>query len=163
MLRLLGGALILVGGIQLRGMILSASRRELQTQYELRDALVQLEKEVKFTLTPMPKLLMSGDFGPNVSAFFAAVCDDLRLEKTLAESWSAQAQSLPLPRRIKERFTRLGLSLSGDEESVRQALVLMAEELSESTENQERTQRDRERLTTGLCMSASIMLALVLI
>lgn len=163
MLRLLGGGMILAGGILLRGTILSASRRELQTQCELRDALMLLEKEIKFTLTPMPKLLMSENFGASVSEFFAAICNDLQREKTLAQSWSTHAQDLALPQRIKGRFARLGRSLSGDEDSVRQALALMAETLSESIETQERTQRDRERLTTMLCISASIMLVLVLI
>lgn len=163
MLRLFGAGMILAGGILLRGTILSASRRELQTQCELRDALMLLEKEIKFTLTPMPKLLMSENFGASVSEYFSAVCEDLRMEKTLAESWSAHAQNLALPQRIKERFVRLGRSLDGDEESVRQALVLMAEVLSESIETQERTQCERERLTTMLCISASIMLALMLV
>ena len=44
MLRLFGGVLILGGGMLLRGTLLSASRRELQTQYELREALMLLEK-----------------------------------------------------------------------------------------------------------------------
>lgn len=39
----------------------------------------------------------------------------------------------------------------------------MAEVLSESIETQERTQCERERLTTMLCISASIMLALMLV
>ena len=63
MLRLFGGVLILGGGMLLRGTLLSASRRELQTQYELREALMLLEKEITFTLTPLPKLLLRKDFG----------------------------------------------------------------------------------------------------
>ena len=162
MVRLLGGVLIISSGLLLRGTILRASRRELETQRELRDALLLLEKEIKFTLMPLPKLLRM-EFGCCVSAFFSAVSDDLCSEKTLSESWQTHTQRLFLPQRIKLRFARLGADLVGEEESIRRTLLLMAEELSESMEAQERTQRERERLTTALCLSGSFLLVLVLL
>ena len=163
MLRLFGGVLILGGGMLLRGTLLSASRRELQTQYELCEALMLLEKEITFTLTPLPKLLLRKDFGTCAGAFFTAVSGELCLGKTLAQSWFDCAQALSLPPRIKERFARLGANLGGDENGVRRTLQLMAEELSGSIGTQERAQRERERLTTVLCLSASLILVLVLL
>lgn len=163
MLRLLGGVLIVSGGILLRETILRAARKELQTQRELRDALLQLEKEIKFTLTPLPKLLLRDDFEPYAAQYFRKVGRDLLRGETLAESWAAHAQTLSLPQRIRDRFARLGVSLSGEEESVRRTLLLMVSELSESIEAQERIRRERERLTTVLCISISLMLVLLLI
>lgn len=163
MLRLAGGTLILFAGVLLRGALLGGAREELRTLRTMRDALLALEREIALTLAPLPELLSRGGFGEAADAFFAAVSDAVQSGQTLGDAWRDAAQRIFLPNGQKTRFARLGSMLGGGEESVRRTLLFAADELSRTIEAREREKRERERLTTALCFSGSLLLAMILI
>ena len=163
MLRGIGAILIIGSGLLLRGTILSKARREERTIRGLRDALLALEREIALNLTPLPVLFTRGGYGEIADAFFSSVSKGLRAGGTLRDCWAASAQALPLPRSEKERVAHFGALLGGDEEAVRRALRAMADELSAALEVRERGRAQRERVTTALCVSASMFLLLILL
>lgn len=163
MLRLAGGALILAGGVLLRGALLAGAREELRTLRVMRDALLALEREIALTLSPLPEILSRGGFGTAADAFFFAVHRDIQSGQTLAEAWADAVQALSLPQEQKARFARLGAILGGGEESVRRTLLSVADELSCAIDARERRRQEQERLTTALCLSGSALLVLILI
>ena len=163
MLRGIGAMAILGAGLMLRGTILSKARREERTMRALRDALLTLEREIALNLTPLPVLFARGGYGEIADALLASVSEGLRAGGTLRDCWAASAQSLTLPQAVKERVAHLGAMLGGDEEAVRCALRTMADELSAAMEVRERGRAQRERVTTAICVSASMFLLLILI
>ena len=162
MLRTVGAGLICGAGLLLRTSLLAAHRAETDTVRDLRDALLALEREVALTLTPLPALFLRGGFGKTADAFFTQVAQEIHAGKTLAESWAECSGALMLPQEVKLRVVRLGAHLGGDEESVRRALLASAQELSGVLERREREQSSRERITTALCLSGSLLLLLLL-
>ena len=163
MLRGIGAILIIGSGLLLRGTIMSKARREERTMQGLRDALLAIEREIALTLTPLPALFARGGCGEIADTFFISVSEGLRAGGTFARCWAVSAQTLTLPQTVKERVAYFGASLGGDEESVRRALRSMADELSAALEARERERAQRERVTTALCVSASVFLLLILI
>ena len=129
----------------------------------LRDALLAIEREIALTLTPLPALFTRGGYGDAADAFFMSVSEGLHAGGVLRSCWAVSAQTLTLPQTVKERVAHFGASLGGDEESVRRALRTMADELSAALEARERERAQRERVTTALCVSASVFLLLILI
>ena len=156
--------MVIVGaGLLLRGTILSKARREERTMRSLRDALLALEREIALNLTPLPTLFARGGYGEAADGFFASVGEGLRAGRTLRDCWAASADALTLPRAVKERVAHLGATLSGDEDGVRRSLLFMADELSKALEARECERAQRERVTTAVCVSASVFLLLILI
>ena len=155
--------LILGAGFRLRGTILSKSRRSERTLRQMRDALLALEREIAFALTPLPMLFARGGYGEAVDAFFASVSGGLRAGGTLASCWAASTETLTLPLSLKDRVARFGTTLGGDEEGVRRALRAMADELTDALEMYRRERSGRERITTALCVSGSVLLLLILL
>lgn len=163
MLRGIGAMAILGAGLMLRATILSKTRREERTMRALRDALLALEREIALNLTPLPVLFTRGGYGEATDAFFASVSEGLRAGGALRDCWAVSASELALPQAERERVAHLGTMLDGDEEAVRRALRAMADELSIALEARKRERAQRERVTTAICVSASVFLLLILL
>lgn len=161
MIRWLGAALILCGGLLTRHTLLCGQRRVQQTRRELAAAFEAMEAEIRALLTPIPTLLRRSR-GESVEAFFAFVSMELSRGAALPEAWERASAELALPEDERETVAALGERLSGTEESVCAALKLAAASLRQSYERFELERRENERLTTSICISISLFLTILL-
>lgn len=161
-LRWLGAGLILSGGLLTRHALLGEARRVQQTRRELAEAFEEMEAEIRLLLTPVPALLRRAHT-ESVETFFRRTREGLSRGLPLAEAWRASSEALPLPETEREPVARLGARLDGGEESARAALTLAASELRGAYGRAERERGARERLTTSLCVSISLLLIVLLL
>lgn len=162
MLRLVGAGLILCASLLTRRTLLGGARAAQRTRCTLAAAFEAMESEIRLMLTPLPALLRR-TYGAEADAFFARVSRALRRGAPLAEAWRQAARALPLTEEERELVGRAGQRLCGDEESVRAALQLAARQLRDRYDAAERLRGRDERLTTALCLSAGLLLAILLI
>ena len=161
MLRWLGAGLILCGGLSVRYRLLESERRTQRTRRALAGAFEAMEAEIRLLLTPVPSLLRS-PCGDGADAFFANVSKALASGAPLAEGWRRAAETLALPEDERETVAALGVRLGGTEESACAALTLAVAMLRRAYEAAEAGRRERERLTTTLCISISLLLIVIL-
>ncbi len=162
MLRAVGAGLILSAALLARRTLLCAGREEQRVRRTLAAAFEAMEAEIRALLTPLPALLSRG-YGEETKVFFAVFSSFIRQGKTLDIAWNDAVESLPLPQDEREALALLGGRLGGDEESVCAALALAARTLRASYEDAERRRGQEERLTTALCLSAGLLLVILLI
>lgn len=162
MLRWIGVACILSGGLLTSRAMLGEARRAQRTRRELAEAFEAMAAEIRALLTPLPALLRRSR-GRCVEAFFADASRRLSRGETLTEAWRDAAALLTLPREEREAVAALGGRLSGDGESVCAALALSASALRRSHERAELSRRETERLTTSICISISLFFAILLL
>lgn len=160
MLRALGAGLILCGGLLARQALVEPARCAQRARLALAAALEAMEAEVRLLLTPMPKLLRRA---AAKEAFFGRVLSGLSSGVAPGEAWRAAADTLPLPSEEQELLAALGERVSGDEEHACAALTLAASRLRRRYDEVESRRRQTERLTTSLCVSASLLLAILLL
>ena len=161
-LRWLGAGLILAGGMLTRRTLLEGARRVQQTRRELAAAFEEMEAEIRMLLTPVPTLLRRAH-SESAAAFFRRTREGLSRDLSLAEAWHASSEALPLPELERETVAGLGARLDGGEESARAALMLAASELRRAYDRAERERAARERLTTSICVSMSLLLIVLLL
>ena len=161
MLRWFGAGLILGAALLTRRELLQERRLRQRTRRALAAAFSAMEAEIRALLTPLPALLRRG-YGAETEPFFEAIAASLRREG-VESAWRGAAETLPLPEEEREALARLGERLNGDEDGVRAALTLAAQGLTASYEEAERLRVQEERLTTALCLSAGLLLAILLI
>ena len=161
MLRWLGAGLILCGGLLTRRTLLATDRRAQRTRRALTAAFETMEAEIRLLLTPMPTLLHRS-YGAEADAFFGQASRELRHGKSLATAWRDAADMLPLPPEERESIAALGARLGGSEEGVCAALSLTASALRKRYEEIESARPQKERLTTSICVSISLFLAILL-
>ena len=160
MLRILGAGLILCGGLLARQTLVGSARCAQRTRRALAAELETMESEIRLLLTPLPELLRRGAAR---SAFSASVTALLAGGGTLTEAWRAAAETLPLPPEEREQLAALGDRLDGDETGVCAALALAAARLRGRYDEVERSRAQTERLTTSLCLSAGLLLVILLL
>lgn len=160
-LRLTGAALILCAGVLARNGLLASSRGRRAALRELADALERMAQEIRLCLTPIPKLLDRA-YGGAAGGFLTRVEEGLLGGETLEQSWRGAAQALPVNEEECAMIAALGARLGGDAESVCAALRLTAAQLREHYESERLHCREQERLTTAACLSASLLLLIVL-
>ena len=165
MTRLIGAALLLSGTALLYGGIAGGRRRELCALRELIAALEFLERGVRASLTPMPRLLAQRGLGVQADAFFTRLRGLLRADDgcSFAECWRAAAEPLPLRPQEKEMLAALGAALGGEEESVLLALQNTARALRTALSAREAAQRQESRLSGTLCFSGGLLLTILLL
>lgn len=161
MLRWIGAGLILCGGLLTRRTLLETDRRAQRTRRALAAAFETMEAEIRLLLTPMPMLLRRS-YSEEADAFFGQVSQALRYGKPLVTAWRDAAGMLPLPPEERESITALGARLGGSEEGVCAALSLNAAALRKRFEEIEAARPQKERLTTSICVSISLFLAIFL-
>ncbi len=161
MLRWLGAGLILCAGLAARRMLLADERRAQRTRRELAAALEAMRSEIQLLLTPVPTLLLR-TYGESVDGFFAGVSDALRHGTALGAAWRRAVEDLPLPEAERQTVSALGDRLDDSEESACAALALCASTLRRSYETEEAQRRERERLTSTICISISLFFAILL-
>ena len=162
LLRWLGAGLILSGGLLTRRTLLGGARRVQQARRELAAAFEEMEAEIRLLLTPVPALLRRAHTA-SAEAFFHAAREGLSRGLSLAEAWRASSEALPLPEVEREAVALLGARLDGGEEGACAALTLAASELRRAYDLAERERGARERLTTSVCLSVSLLLIVLLL
>lgn len=162
MLRWFGALLILCGGLLTRQALLSGSRSVQQTRRELADAFEAMAAEIRALLTPLPALLRRS-YGESVEGFFAETAELLACGVPLSEAWRLASEVLALPPGERETVAALGGRLGGGEDSVCAALTLTAAALRKAYELNEAQRKEKERLTTSICICISLFLAILLL
>ena len=89
MLKLLGSACILAGGLLAQFARLSARRRQWDTLSDMLSALREMGEEIRQARTPMPLLLeyLAKDRCPDAAAFFNQTAEALRRGESLTAAW----------------------------------------------------------------------------
>ena len=160
MLRALGAGLILCGGLLARQALVEPVRRAQRTRLTLAAALESMEAEVRLLLTPMPALLRRA---AAEDAFFGRILSGLASGVPPEEAWRRAADGLPLPPEERELLAALGGRMGGDEEHVSASLALAASRLRRRYDDVGSGRRREEKLTTALCVSASLLLSILLL
>ena len=96
-MKLLGAALILCGAALQCHALLGARRQERAALRELSAALEGLERGIRVSLMPLPRLLGQRGAGKYADAFFADVLAQLENGTPLPDGWREAAARTPLP------------------------------------------------------------------
>lgn len=165
MLKLLGSACILAGGVLARYLHGLECRRELDTLSDLLSALRRMAEEIRMARTVLPVLLdrLPAHCGPEAGVFFHAAAEAARRGDALEEAWRRGAAALPVPAAGRAALEELGASLGGDEESICKAISLAVCVLERETEALIRRRPEEAKRATALCMSAAALLVILLI
>nr|WP_326125377.1 stage III sporulation protein AB [uncultured Oscillibacter sp.] len=161
MLKVLGSACILGGGILARYLQAAERRREMDTLSDLLWALRRMAEEIRMARTPLPLLLerLSQGCGETAGAFFREVSAAARRGENLGDAWRQAAETLP----GTSALTELGDGLCGDEESVCKAISLVIYSLAQDLEERTRRQPEEAKRATALCLSGAALLVILLI
>lgn len=161
MLRWLGAALILCGGLLARSELLERGRLAQRTRLSLASAFEAMSAEISLLLTPLPALLQR-DYGAEADMFCASVLDGLESRGELCKAWKNASQALPLSEREREALALSGTRLECGEEGARSALALAAGALRGAYEAEEARRGENERLVTSVCICVSLFLTILL-
>ena len=164
MLKLLGSACVLGGGLLCWLMALSESRRTREDLSDLLAALRRMREEIRMARPPLPLLLetLGSDCrGPETAALFQRSVEAARQGEGLEAAWRDGVRLLPLAPR--EREVLEGLTLRGDEESVCKGISLVITALEKGADELERQRPERDRRTAALCFSGAALLVILLI
>ena len=164
-MKALGAALLLCGTALLCRALLASRRHERETLRALAAALENLEREIRVSLTPMPRLLAQHGQGANAESFFAAVLAlrEAQPERSLPDCWRVAAQQLPLSPQEQESAARPADALGGEEENLLCALRTSAQELRAALALREAESARERRLIPALCFSLSLLITVLLI
>lgn len=164
-MKALGAALLLGGAALLCRALLADRRRERDTLRALAAALEGLEREVRVSLVPMPRLLARRGWGRYADAFFASVLAlrEAQSERSLPDCWRAAAHSLPLSPQERESIARPADALGGEEEDLLRALHASAQELRAALVSRETESARERRLIPALCFSLSLLVTVLLL
>lgn len=165
MLKLLGSACILAGGVLAQGARLAERRRQWDTLSDLLFALRRMEEEIRLTQTPMPVLLegLAKDRGADAASFFTHVAEALRRGDLPGDVWRREAAGLPLPPEALRALEDLGGALGGDEEDTCKAIGLAVYELAKCAEEHARDRKAEDRRAAALYFSGAALLVILLI
>ena len=128
-MKLLGAALILCGAALQCHALLGARRQERAALRELSAALESLERGIRASLTPLPRLLGQRGAGKYADAFFADVLAQLENGTPLPDGWREAAARTPLGEREQALLSGLADTFGGEEDAVLRALRAAAQAL----------------------------------
>lgn len=112
-MKLLGAALILCGAALQCHALLGARRQERAALRELSAALESLERGIRASLTPLPRLLGQRGAGKYADAFFADVLAQLENGTPLPDGWREAAARTPLGEREQALLSGLADTSAG--------------------------------------------------
>lgn len=162
-MKLLGAALILCGAALQCHALLGARRQERAALRELSAALEGLERGIRASLMPLPRLLGQRGAGKYTDAFFADVLAQLENGTPLPDGWREAAARTPLGEREQAVLSGLADALGGEEDAVLRALRAAAQALRGTLTERERQSARDTRLVTTLCFSLSLLVTILLI
>ena len=162
-MKLLGAALILCGAALQCHALLGARRQERAALRELSSALEGLERGIRASLMPLPRLLGQRGAGKYADAFFADVLAQLENGTPLPDGWREAAARTPLGEREQAVLSGLADALGGEEDAVLRALRAAAQVLRGTLIERERQSARDTRLVTTLCFSLSLLVTILLI
>lgn len=165
MLKILGSACVLGGGVLARWFQAAERRREMDTLSDLLLALRRMAEEIRMARTPLPLLLdrLSQGCGPEAGSFFQAVSAAARRGEDLRRTWRRSAAALPLPGASAAALAGLGDDLQGDEETIRKAVSLVVCSMAQDAEERARRQPEEARRSAALWFSGAAFLVILLI
>ena len=117
-MKLLGAALILCGAALQCHALLGARRQERAALRELSAALEGLERGIRVSLMPLPRLLGQRGAGKYADAFFADVLAQLENGTPLPDGWREAAARTPLGEREQALLSGLADAFGGEEDAV---------------------------------------------
>ena len=162
-MKLLGAALILCGAALQCHALLGARRQERAALRELSAALEGLERGIRASLMPLPRLLGQRGAGKYADAFFADVLAQLENGTPLPDGWREAAARTPLGEREQAVLSGLANTFGGEEDAVLSALRAAAQALRSTLTERERQSARDTRLVTTLCFSLSLLVTILLI
>ena len=162
-MKLLGAALILCGAALQCHALLGARRQERAALRELSAALEGLERGIRASLMPLPRLLGQRGAGKYADAFFADVLAQLENGTPLPDGWREAAARTPLGEREQAVRSGLANTFGGEEDAVLRALRAAAQALRSTLTERERQSARDTRLVTTLCFSLSLLVTILLI
>ena len=162
-MKLLGAALILCGAALQCHALLGARRQERAALRELSAALEGLERGIRASLMPLPRLLGQRGAGKYADAFFADVLAQLENGTPLPDGWREAAARTPLGEREQAVLSGLADAFGGEEDAVLRALRAAAQALRGTLMERERQSARDTRLVTTLCFSLSLLVTILLI
>ena len=162
-MKLLGAALILCGAALQCRALLGARRQERAALRELSAALEGLERGIRASLMPLPRLLGQRGAGKYADAFFADVLAQLENGTPLPDGWREAAARTPLGEREQALLSGLADTFGGEEDAVLRALRTAAQALRSTLMERERQSARDTRLVTTLCFSLSLLVTILLI
>ena len=162
-MKLLGAALILCGAALQCHALLGARRQERAALRELSAALEGLERGIRASLMPLPRLLGQRGAGKYADAFFADVLAQLENGTPLPGGWREAAARTPLGEREQAVLSGLADTFGGEEDAVLRALRAAAQALRSTLTERERQSARDTRLVTTLCFSLSLLVTILLI
>ena len=162
-MKLLGAILILCGAALQCHALLGARKQERAALRELSSALEGLERRIRSSLTPLPRLLGHCGAGRYADAFFTDVLAQLEDGTPLPDGWREAATRTPLAEREQTVLAGLADALGGDEDTVLRALRTAAQTLRDTLAERERQSARDTRLVTTLCFSLSLLVTILLI
>lgn len=165
MLKILGSACILGGGMLARYFQAAAHRREMDTLSDLLWALRRMAEEIRLARTPLPLLLdrLSQGCGETAGAFFQEASAAARRGEGLGGIWRQGVEALPLSAASASALAELGDSLSGDEEQICKAVSLVIYALAKEAEERTSRQPEEGKRAAALCLSGAALLVILLI
>ncbi len=162
-MKLLGAMLILCGAALQCRVLLAARKRERDALRQFSAALEGLERSVRASLTPLPRLIERRGAGQYADAFFSAVLARLREGAPLPDGWREAAALAPLAERERAVLSCLADAFGGDEDDLLRALRAASQSLRDALHEREHDSAREGRLVTTLCFSLSLLITILLI
>lgn len=156
----LGSALIFCGGFWWWRLCLMGRQREQQTLERLLAALYQLREGIRMTRMSLPQLL---EQAAEEELFFGKVLRELRKHEELDKAWEQAAEDLPLPAQSRKAWRWLGGRLTGDEQSVLQAMAYAEQIMEQERRRMAEEKAEADHRTTAMCFSAAALAVILLL
>lgn len=122
--------------------------------------LYQLREGIRMARLPLPQLL---DRAAQDEAFFGEVLRELREQEELSEAWGLAAENLPLPPQSWKIWCWLGRHLTGDEQSVLQAMTYAEQIMAQERQRLAEQEQEVNRRTAAMCFSAAALAVILLV
>lgn len=155
-----GSALIFCGGFWWWRLCLSERRRVETTLEQLLAALYQLREGIRMMRMPLPQLL---EQAAKDELFFGEVLQELQKHEELEKAWEQAAEALPLPSQSRKVWSWLGGRLTGDEQSVLQAMAYVEQIMGQESRQMAAEKREANRRTTAICFSTAALVVILLL
>ena len=156
----LGSALIFCGGFWWWRLCLLGRKQEKQTLERLLMMLHQLREGIRMARFPLPQLL---ERAAQDEPFFGEVLRELRKQEELSKAWGMAAENLTLPPQSLEIWCWMGRHLTGDEQSVLQAMTYAEQVMEQERQRLAEQEQEVNRRTTAMCFSAAALAVILLV
>lgn len=168
MIRFIGAALLMAGCGGFGFSLAAAGRRELRMLKKLRNALQEMQWELRYRMTELPELcaIAADAAGGAVGTVFRELSGKLarREAEDVAGCLNGLLSSAELPRRVRRILRRLGESLGrfdleGQLQGLEELRLQCSKDMKALEENA--SQRFRNYQTLALCAGAALAILLI--